>query len=169
MRRCGSAATLCRVLAPQTSINFNAGGGGEYWRIPAILQYAKDSLHIDTNRIYITGLSMGGGGVWEAISYDPAVAGQFVAAAPISAIEPFPDTSLCTIAKLDIPVWTFHNDQDPMVDPYTPIRILNTINGCTNPAIDTVPRKTYYASNQHDAWDDAYDIGHHSYALSTDP
>jgi hypothetical protein len=32
-----------------------------------------------------------------------------------------------------------------------------------------VPRVTYYASNQHDAWDDAYDMGHHTYTLSSDP
>jgi len=158
------------VLSPQTLNDFDAGGGGQYWRVPAMLQYAKDSLHIDTNRIYITGLSMGGGGVWEAISFDPAVAVQFAAAAPISGYDPYPDTSFCTTARLNIPIWAFHNDQDPTVPAWNGTRtVLGKINSCTNPAITDTPRVTYYASNQHDAWDDAYDMGHHTYTLSTDP
>ena len=119
------------VLSPQTPNNFNAGGGGSWWIVPAILQYAKDSLHIDTNRIYVTGLSMGGGGVWEAAQYDQAIAAQIAAAAPISAIDPTPDTSWCTIASLHIPLWVFHNDNDPTVDSYTPLRILPKILACS--------------------------------------
>jgi predicted esterase len=158
------------VLSPQTDNDFDAGGGGEYWRVPTMLKYAKDSLHIDTNRIYITGLSMGGGGTWEAISFDPSVAGQFAAAAPISGYDPYPDTSFCTTARLNIPIWAFHNDQDPTVPAWNGTKaVLGKITSCTNPAIDTVPRVTYYASSQHDAWDDAYDMGHHTYTLSTDP
>src|SRR5258707_1292813 len=29
------------VLSPQTPNNFNAGGSGQYWRVPAIVKYAK--------------------------------------------------------------------------------------------------------------------------------
>ena len=33
-----------------------------------MIKYAKANLQIDPNRIYVTGLSLGGGGVWRVIT-----------------------------------------------------------------------------------------------------
>lgn len=157
------------VLSPQDGNNFNPGGGGSYWKILGMLKYAKDSLHIDTNRIYITGLSMGGQGVWGAITYDTNDIKKFAAAAPIAAPRPSPDGGYCNTAAMHVPIWAFHNDGDiNQTDPNSTTKyILGLINACTNPPIGITPRVTYYARNDHNAWDAAYDTTHHHYTLST--
>ncbi len=67
-----------------------------------------DSLPIDTNRIYITGLSMGGFGVWDAIARYPNL---FAAAVPICG-----GADLNTAKKIkDIPIWVFHGSEDKVV------------------------------------------------------
>jgi len=158
------------VLSPQTSVgnNFNPEGGGSYWKILGMLKYAKDSLQIDTNRIYITGLSMGGGGVWDAITYDTNDIKKFAAAAPIASIRPYPDGGYCNTAKMNIPIWAFHNTGDGgQTDPQSQTKyVLDQILACTNPAIGVTPRITYYNASGHNAWDAAYDMGHPSNSIS---
>jgi len=157
------------VLSPQTSNNWDALGGGSYWKIKAMLKYAKDSLQIDTNRIYITGLSLGGGGTWDAITYDTNDIKLFAAAAPIAAIRPYPDAGYCNIAQFHVPVWAFHNDGDNgLTDVYNTKYVLGQINACT-PGPNPIPRVTYYAHSGHDAWDSAYDTVHRARAVSTNP
>ena len=65
---------------------------------------------IDTNRIYVTGLSMGGYGTWDLITRYP---NKFAAAVPMS--------GGCDTGKagaiIKMPVWTFHGALDPTVPP----------------------------------------------------
>lgn len=49
------------VLSPQLSPNY---GWWLSWYIEEMVNYAKQNLRIDTNRIILTGLSLGGGGTW---------------------------------------------------------------------------------------------------------
>ncbi|MDL2233925.1 MBL fold metallo-hydrolase, partial [Ruminococcaceae bacterium OttesenSCG-928-L11] len=72
---------------------------------------------IDRNRIYITGLSMGGMGTWNLISKHP---GLFAAAMPICGGG---DPMEVRSAK-EVPVWAFHAEDDPVV-PVTGILPLN--------------------------------------------
>src|SRR5438034_6730055 len=70
------------VLSPQLSLSYG------YWPpfyITEMIKYAKANLQIDTNRIYVTGLSLGGGGVWGAItdSYNPTFDAHIAAAPPV--------------------------------------------------------------------------------------
>jgi len=49
------------VLSPQLSLSYG------YWPtfyVKEMINYAKANLQIDPNRIYVTGLSLGGGGIW---------------------------------------------------------------------------------------------------------
>src|SRR5687768_11727166 len=49
------------VLSPQLNGSFG------YWSnqyISSMLQHAKTNLRIDTNRVFLAGMSLGGGGVW---------------------------------------------------------------------------------------------------------
>src|SRR3982751_1402175 len=53
------------VLSPQLSTQYG------YWPtyyVKEMIAYAKANLQIDPNRIYITGLSLGGGGTWRSIT-----------------------------------------------------------------------------------------------------
>lgn len=100
----------CYVVAPQVAEN-------EWWTdegyisllVKCILVMPQEKgLAVDMDRIYITGLSMGGMGTWAAIGKCP---GLFAAAMPIcGAGDPFGIR-----AAKDVPVWAFHAADDPVV------------------------------------------------------
>ena len=69
---------------------------------------------IDTSRIYLTGLSLGGSGTWYLAMKHPST---FAAIAPISGKTShlqFLMDSACTLAG--IPIWIFHGKDDEIVD-----------------------------------------------------
>ncbi len=68
------------------------------------------SMPIDSNRIYITGLSMGGFGTYDAIERYP---GLFAAAVPVCGGGDI--SRAASIAHL--PIWIFHGAEDPAVNP----------------------------------------------------
>ncbi|ARV14674.1 prolyl oligopeptidase family serine peptidase [Polaribacter sp. SA4-12] len=60
---------------------------------------------IDTSRVYITGLSMGGFGTWDFIARKPNL---FAAAIPMAGY-----SDLNQINKIkEIPIWIFHGNKD---------------------------------------------------------
>jgi predicted peptidase len=68
------------------------------------------TMPVDSNRIYITGLSMGGYGTYDAIERYPNL---FAAAVPVCGAG---DASGApSIAHM--PIWIFHGAEDPAVDP----------------------------------------------------
>jgi predicted peptidase len=68
----------------------------------------KQYSDIDANRLYITGISMGGFGVWDAIERWP---NYFAAAAPVSGAG---DPSKAAVLK-QLPIWDFHGTKDTTV------------------------------------------------------
>jgi predicted peptidase len=74
----------------------------------ALLRSKIESLPVDPARVYITGVSMGGYGTWDAIQRTP---GLFAAAMPICGGG---DTAMAP-AITHIPIWTFHGDKDTAV------------------------------------------------------
>lgn len=71
-------------------------------------------FRIDTNRIYLTGLSLGGSGTWYLAMKHPST---FAAIAPISGKtlhNLFITDSACKLAG--VPIWIFHGDRDDVVD-----------------------------------------------------
>ena len=65
---------------------------------------------IDTNRLYIGGLSMGGFGTWNAISRNP---NKFAAAFIMAGVG---DTSSAIVKNLlNISIWLGHGQEDPLV------------------------------------------------------
>ncbi|WP_375443636.1 prolyl oligopeptidase family serine peptidase [uncultured Fibrella sp.] len=65
--------------------------------------------HIDKNRVYIVGLSMGGFGTLEALAMRP---GLFAAAVPICGGG---DITVCDKYARKVPVWLFHSQDDPII------------------------------------------------------
>lgn len=73
-----------------------------------ILNVVTTTKNVDTNRLYITGPSMGGYGTWDAISRFPNL---FAAAAPLAG-----GGNLDAAARLaDMPIWQGHGAQDPLI------------------------------------------------------
>lgn len=75
-----------------------------------LIQQITKKFPIDTNRIYITGLSMGGFGTFDAIERYPNL---FAAAVPVCGGGDKSKAS--TISH--IPIWIFHGSEDATVNP----------------------------------------------------
>jgi len=137
------------VLSPQLSYNY---GNWQPFYIDAMIKHAKQNLRVDTNRIYLTGLSLGGGGVWNYATSSPAAARGLAAIAPICATCDW--SSLCNIAQNNLPVWAFHAMDDGVVGVGCTQAAVNGILACS-PAV--APLTTYYPTGNHWIWDQVYD------------
>jgi poly(3-hydroxybutyrate) depolymerase len=98
----------------------------------------------DPARNYITGLSMGGYGTWDAIIRYPD---RFAAALPVCGGG---DPSKAQLIK-DLPLWTFHGDADNVV-PVSASR--DMVTALMNAGSSIV--YTEYPGLGHNAWDPAY-------------
>ena len=99
---------------------------------------------VDTNRIYITGLSMGGFGTFDAIERYP---GLFAAAVPVCGGG---DISIANSIK-NIPVWIFHGAEDPAVDPALSLTMIEALI-----KLGAHPGYTQYPEVGHFSWIAAY-------------
>jgi predicted peptidase len=74
-----------------------------------VVEALQREFSLDPRRLYLVGVSMGGGGVWDLIARHPTM---FAAAIPICAVGDTDKAKLVT----KIPIWCFHGDHDPLVD-----------------------------------------------------
>jgi hypothetical protein len=125
--------------------------------VDAMLDYAKNNLRVDENRIFLTGLSLGGGGVWSYASASLKNAKKFAAIAPICGVCYYDLRQLePTIGKADIGVWGFANMDDGVVSPWCTISAIDELSKNKSKKI----KKTINQWGGHDAWTKAYDVGH---------
>lgn len=126
------------ILSPQSV---------SWWDIAKIdqfVEWAFNNYKLDRDYFYMTGLSMGGGGTWlYARDYPEKLAAivPICGAADVSHPENL----------LNIPVWAFHNDGDPVVQVK---QTYDWIKGIRNAGGS--PLLTIYHSDAHDAWTATY-------------
>ena len=109
-----------------------------------LIKQLVKTMPVDTNRIYITGLSMGGFGTFDAMARYPNL---FAAALPVCGGG---DASkAATIAQ--IPTWIIHGAEDPAV---SPLFALNMLTALTNAG--SHPGFTQYPEVGHFSWIAAY-------------
>jgi predicted esterase len=137
------------VLSPQLSYNY---GNWQPFYIEEMVKYAKANLNVDPNRIYLTGLSLGGGGVWRYATSSAAAAQNLAAIAPICGTCDF--TNFGNIAQNNVAVWAFHAMDDGVVGVGCTQTAVNQVNS-QNPAIPAIA--TYYPTGNHWIWDQVYD------------
>jgi predicted peptidase len=132
----------CFVAAPQCP-------SGRWWTdsvepVMELVRQLQKDYRIDSDRLYVTGLSMGGFGTFELTTRYPDV---FAAAAPIcGGGDP---TKAKTLSAL--PVWVFHGDADRVV----PVGFSRSM----VKAIETAggkPKYTEYPGVGHDCWTATY-------------
>jgi predicted peptidase len=99
---------------------------------------------VDTRRLYITGLSMGGFGVWDAIQRHPD---RFAAAVPICSGG---DPAYAGKIK-QVPIWAFHGDSDAAVKPNRSREMIEALKEAGG-----TPKYTEYEKTGHDSWTKTY-------------
>lgn len=122
--------------------------------VSGVIDYAVRNYRVNSNRIYLTGLSMGGGGAWDYASYT-ANANRIAALVPVcGASGPSPQKAQ-VIASANLPVWATHNQVDPTVSPDYTIGWIAAINS-SSPSPSILAKKTIFPVNGHDAWTATY-------------
>lgn len=137
------------VLSPQLSSSY---GSWPTFYVEEMIKYAKNNLKIDTNRIFLTGLSLGGGGVWQYASTSLSNAKNVAAIAPVCGTCAMQNA--CNIAGANLPVWAFHAQDDGTVGVGCTTGAINSILAC-NPS--TKPLMNIYPTGGHGIWDRSYD------------
>lgn len=104
-----------------------------------LIKQLSKTMPIDTNRIYITGISMGGFGTFDAIERYPHL---FAAAVPVCGGGDISKAS--TIAH--IPMWIFHGSEDPTVNPLYSINMVNALTKCgAHPGFTMFPEVGHFS------------------------
>lgn len=116
------------------------------------LQYATNNLSIDWTKVYLTGVSLGGGGVWKYASTSQANAQKFAALAPVCGV--YGMVSADNIAKGKCGVWAFHAQDDGSVGVGNTDGQVNLVNAA-NPPVPA--KKTIYPTGAHYIWGRVYD------------
>jgi len=128
----------------------------EIWDNETVLGLLDDVIRrhkVDTNRIYLTGLSMGGFGSWSLALQHPE---RFAAVAPICGGGNSIDILLASrrnAADLKrLPFWVFHGGKDPVVVPAESERMVNALKRVGVKEIEL----TVYPEADHDSWTQTY-------------
>lgn len=165
------------VVMPQVPFNHH------HWTDPDMMETAMTALraeetefHGDPERTYLTGLSLGGYGVWEIARANAHV---FAAIVPVCggvfwSYQPSRWNEQTTLpeeyahALRHVPVWMFHGADDPIVTPRQSALMFDALKSADGHA-----RFWEYAGTRHNVWDKAYsnpDLPHWllSHSLSSD-
>jgi predicted esterase len=114
-----------------------------------LVEYVLSTNNIDTDRIYVTGFSMGGTGTWDYAATFPE---RVTAMIPIAGRT---DTAQACLVK-NIPTWVFHGSNDPVVVPAYSTSMIRVINTC-RPQSKYIPHLTLLYAQQHEGWSSVYD------------
>jgi predicted peptidase len=128
------------VVSPQSP-----GRGWNVDALKALLDELLEDYRVDRDRVYLTGLSMGGFGTWSLAAAHPD---YFAAIAPICG-----GGSPSEAAKLkSLPIWVFHGAKDNAV----PLdRSQQMVDALKEAGADV--KFTVYPDAGHDSWTETYD------------
>lgn len=128
------------VLSPQCP-------RGDWWKtddVMALLDEIVKQYRVDEDRLYVTGLSMGGYGAWAVTAEN---ADRFAALAPVSG----GGTRIMAYALRKMPIWAFHNSGDRTVPVEESKRMIEILQ-----KLGSNPQLTVYDNDDHDSWTETY-------------
>lgn len=127
------------LVSPQSP-----GRGWNPDTLNALLDDVQSNYRVDKDRVYLTGLSMGGFGTWALAAAHPE---RFAAIVPICGGGNTADAA--KLAKL--PIWVFHGEKDNTVPIERSKEMVAAIK-----AAGGNPKFTYYPEAGHDSWTETY-------------
>jgi len=134
------------VVAPQCPQSDLWTSSGKIATLAALIDEIELNYAIDTDCIYLTGLSMGGYGTWRLAAAYPQ---RFAAIAPICAGNDPATANL--YAMRHIPVWAFHGAKDDLVPLRAGQALVDAFKACGGKVQFTI-----YPDANHDAWTETY-------------
>lgn len=130
----------CIVVSPQSP-----GRGWQPDQLAALLEDLATRYRVDKDRVYVTGLSMGGFGTWSLAAAYPD---RFAAIAPIcGGGNPNDAPKLKNLA-----IWVFHGAKDPVVRLESSQRMVDALK---QEGVDV--KFTIYPDAGHDSWTTTYE------------
>jgi predicted peptidase len=127
------------VIAPQFKVRPTAA------QVQSVIDFAKRRWRVDATRVYVAGLSMGGGSTWDW----SAVYGQNAAAiVPVCAGTKPTLTMAASIASKNLPIWGLYSTLDELVPEQWGIDFFNWIDA-KNPAYAAQTKLTLWTDANH--------------------
>lgn len=147
------------LYAPQT--NNGWGNATTNGRVMEMVDAALAQYNVDPRRLYVTGLSMGGGGTWNMLD---DYGDRFAAGVPICGVSPVAPFS--AIGMLDEPIWAFHARNDGTVSVGTSRSVYNNMLLASGEPLPTylalnAPTDSHFDSVNHDIQYTEYYTGGH--------
>ncbi len=108
------------VISPQAQPGTTWFAEGQLETVDAVIQETLDTYLIDEDRVYLTGLSMGGYASWHLASQFPH---RFAAMSSLSGSgyqRPFTPAPAYSCPLVQVPIWGFHGEQD-LISEYRPV------------------------------------------------
>lgn len=128
------------VISPQASQR-----GWRPYQVLAMLEDVASRYRVDRDRVYLTGLSMGGFGTWATAAVAPD---RFAAIVPICG-----GGNTADAEKLKgMPIWVFHGAQDKVVPPSRSEMMIEAVKKAGGEV-----KYTLYPDAAHDSWTATYD------------
>jgi predicted peptidase len=127
------------LVSPQTQ------NGWDSRTLTALLDNVISRYRVDTRRVYLTGLSMGGGGTWALAAAHPE---RFAAVVPVSGVgNPTDATKLAAL-----PIWVFHGGKDTIISVEYSRKMVAAIKAAGGNV-----KYTEYPEAHHNIWARTYD------------
>lgn len=104
------------VVSPQAKPATNWYTGDQPRMVDALLQEVLDTYLVDPDRVYLTGLSMGGFGSWHIASEFPHRYAAMVSVSGSGYQQPEPPPAGFACRLTEVPVWVIHGEQDMIAD-----------------------------------------------------
>ena len=133
------------IVSPQNKPNTRWASKEYLGNLNELYSHVVENYNINTSRVYLTGLSMGGQGTWEWAKDSPE---KFAAIAPICGF-----SNKNNIENLvSIPIWVFHGAKDRVVD----IKESETMVAWLK-ELGADVKFTVYPEANHDSWTETYE------------
>ena len=116
--------------------------------VDEVVEHVRANYAVNSNKVYVTGLSLGGHGSY---LYAAAYPRKVAAVVMVSGV---PDTTIACQVK-DIPLWTFHGSEDGLVPQVFSTGLVRSINACS-PRGKFRPRLSMLYGRKHEGWNETY-------------
>lgn len=138
------------VIDPDHPGNANNWGAGSATPLKNFIKYMIDHYRINISRIYLTGMSHGGNGVYDYITMEPEATNYIAAAVPVAA---YGAGSGFNKSK-NLPIWAFVGENDG-VNATTTTSFVTKFNDQV-PAPKYPAKLTIFPDAPHDVWTRTY-------------